>query len=146
MATTQRQLVLDTLLRDGRIEAFDAVYHLTDHDGTPRRITRLAAVIWHLRHVDGWDIETSESPGKMAVYTLVSREKRTIVPQSEVTPKRETYESGPMRGAVVPEGRRGWACSVCGSPPTTDPTPLLDPTFARAQCAACNRPSTFRPR
>lgn len=63
-------LVRAELLRAGRIEAFDAVYHLTEPDGTPHRITRLAAVIHTLRHREGMNIETIDEPGKLAVYVL----------------------------------------------------------------------------
>lgn len=69
MRYTGISLVKEALMRDGRIEAYDAVYRLTDPDGHPHRLTRLAVTIHTLRR-RGWDIETVEEPGKLAVYVL----------------------------------------------------------------------------
>jgi hypothetical protein len=61
------------LVRVGVIEAFDAVYtERCPKCGTTKRNTRLAATIWTLRHTLGWDIDTEEKPGKLAVYRLVT--------------------------------------------------------------------------
>jgi hypothetical protein len=61
-----------TLMKEGAIEAFDAVYtERCPRCGTVKRNTRLAATIWTLRHTLGWDIDTDEKPGKLAVYRLV---------------------------------------------------------------------------
>ena len=76
--TSQTALVREVLERDGVIEAYDAVYHLTDHDGSPRRITRLAARIWELRD-QGLDIETVRKPGMLAVYILHRGPQQTML-------------------------------------------------------------------
>jgi len=144
--TTQRSLVMDVLQREGRIEAYDAVYHLTDNDGKPQRITRLAAVIWHLRHIDGWDIETTDAPGRLAVYTLKSVGEvgvPPIVPTQPLRQHRSRYVVSSMLNQEIPKDWRGWECSRCGEAPASEPVKLLDPNFARARCPGENKPMTF---
>jgi len=103
-------LVRERLLADGRIEAFDAVYTLTDPDGKPHRITRLAAVIHTLRHREGWDIETVDEPGKLAVYIL--RGKGT--PPVRVNPLRAVKAEERLPLPPVQPVKPGPICPKCG--------------------------------
>lgn len=60
-----------TLLREGIVEAYDAVYsERCPACDVTKRNTRLAASIWTLRHIHGWDIETEDVTGRLAVYRL----------------------------------------------------------------------------
>ncbi len=111
---TNIELAKAALLRDGKIEAYDAVYTLTDPDGRPHRNTRLATTIHTLRHRDGWDIETIQKPGQLATYIL----------RSAPAPRAKT---------VV------YYCPKCGSH-LIDPTPTLDPRWAKGRCFTCSKP------
>lgn len=74
MRQSQIQLVRRELTRHGRIAAYDAIYRLTDDDGTIHRITRLAAIIHTLRHTYGMRIRTDVQEGRLATYILESDE------------------------------------------------------------------------
>lgn len=143
---TQRDLVLGVLKREGRIEAFDAVYHLTDPEGKPHRITRLAAVIWHLRHVDGYDIETLNRPGMLATYVLRSPVPTAGRPPEPADRYGPTYRYGMLAGREVPEPLRAHACVVCGEPPATaDLQPALG-DYVIGSCANCGKRTMFTKR
>lgn len=70
---TQAYIVARALRRRRELSAFTAVYEGIDCpvDGTKHRITRLAAIIFTLRHELSWVIDQSKEPGKLALYTLV---------------------------------------------------------------------------
>lgn len=70
---TQAYIVARTLRRRRELSAYTAVYEgiKCPVDGVEHRITRLAAIIFTLRHELSWVIDQSKEPGKLALYTLV---------------------------------------------------------------------------
>lgn len=102
-------LVKRKLEREGRIEAYDAVYSLTDPEGNPHRITRLAAVIHTLRHRDNWPIETVDEPGKLAVYVL-----RRTAPMTDPTPTLDEPAKRPGPNCPADRGQPDRCPEHCG--------------------------------
>lgn len=121
---TQRAWVERVLRTDGRIAAYDALYNAEYVNGGKFSITRLATIIWTLRHEQGWIIDETSLPGRLAEYRLVrvGSEKPRI--------------PAPTTGAA-------WACQVCGGAPAYEPSPLLGGMF-RSKCASCREVRIFR--
>lgn len=119
---TQRAYVERVLRDEGRIATFDCLYSLSYADGTRCSITRLAAIIWSLRHEDGLDIVEQAAPGHLAVYMLAR--------QGDAAP-------------AVPAWASEWRCASCGARPGHEPEVLLG-DLARSWCPSCAERRTFR--
>lgn len=121
---TQRAYVERVLATEGRVSTFDVLYGLAYEDGRKCSITRLAAIVWTLRHeTPPWDIEESHEDG-LAVYRLRSKPSTATV----------TNLAG---------WQRGWSCPKCGSAPASQPTVLLG-GIGRAWCSKCSAEQMFR--
>ena len=120
---TQRAYVERVLLSEGSISAWDCLYEGRYEDGGRFSITRLAAIIWTLRHEAGWDIDETAPQGGLAVYDV----------------RRVGYgpEAPRTSAPAVPAWAQGWRCTTCGAPPAREPEPLLG-GMGRAHCKACD--------
>lgn len=138
---TQRRFVERVLRSDGRIAVADVLWHTTHPDGSKAAITRLASVIHTLRHLAGWEIETEDEAGKVAVYLL------RFAPPSGVRPPIAAV--GVSRASTPvpeqPEWSRGWSCADCGGSPASEPSVLLG-GMARAHCRNCGQSRYFKRR
>ena len=122
---TQRAYVERVLLAERRVRTYDVLYGLQYTDGRKCSITRLAAIVWTLRH-DGWEIEESHDQG-LAVYRLRS------APESAI----------PQHARPMADWQRGWTFPTCGGVPASEPEPLLG-GLGRAHCATCGSQRLFR--
>lgn len=66
---TQTQAVRDHLIEHGYIDVHEALFGGLQG----MHPTRIAAIVWNLRHKDRWNIKTIEAPGKLAKYVLLAR-------------------------------------------------------------------------
>jgi hypothetical protein len=130
MCQTQAVIVADMLHEHGGISGLDAIYTLTCTTcGKVNRVTRLAAVIWDLRNLYGWDISTNREPGMLAEYKVVKEGRR---PGAEVP-----GVPSPLRGVRPPTvddvpTPEVLYCSHCGA--EAKPVERLLGGWAMVQC------------
>jgi len=118
LGESQRAFVERALTTEGSISAYDCMYAGRYEDGAPFGITRLAAVIWTLRHEAGWDITEHAPAGQLATYVYRVE-------------------------ADVPAWARGWECSSCHGLPSSEPQELLG-GMGFAICGTCGERKHFR--
>jgi hypothetical protein len=118
---TQKAWVERVLRTDGRIATYDALYNAQYVNGGRFSITRLASVIWTLRHEQGWVIDETSLPGRLAEYRLV--------------------REGSARRASLPVDTSTWRCVRCGASAKREPEPMLG-DMGRAPCDCGSQ--TFR--
>jgi hypothetical protein len=112
-----QRAVVERVLRDqGEVATFDVLYHMADAEGRPSSITRLAAIVCSLRE-DGWDIETRDEPGTLAVYRL------------------KGY--APAKAAAAPVVLPVWICLNCGTRAASEPEPALG-GMGYGSCPTCH--------
>lgn len=149
----QRAYVERLLRAYGSLATRDCLYNLAYHDGRRTSITRLAAIIFGLRD-DGWDIDTTNEQGELAVYHLryappITEPRitgRVHAPTASVAaPEPET----PVLLSIEPSGPPEpvwavrWRCSDCGSRPASEPQPMLG-DLGRGFCGGCGAQRYFR--
>ncbi len=115
---SQRAYVERVLRTESSVSAWDCLYEGEYVDGGGWSITRLAAIIWSLRHEDGLDITESAEDGRLATYTYHGH-------------------------TGTPAWARSWRCVACGDNPDSAPRELLG-GIGVASCRHCGHEQHFR--
>lgn len=119
---SQRAVVERVLREQGEIATFAVLYGMRDEADRPTSITRLAAIVCDLR-ADGWDLETLDKPGELAVYRL----------------------KGYSKPAAAPTPLPVWLCLNCGTKATAEPEPALG-GMGYGPCLNCHTKRYFQRR
>lgn len=151
---TQRAFVKRVLLDTGSITVQECLYGIRTESGRTRAITRLAAIIFDLRHEDDLDIAESSAGGTAVYYyrgTARAEVFRYNGPREAVDglvePEATSTPISPLRGSTGRTegsgGGQGWRCIVCKSP--MDATPSFLPGVAYGRCKVCRTKRTAEP-
>lgn len=142
---SQRAWVGRVLRTEGAIATWDCLYNGRYEDGAPFSITRLAAIIWTLRHEDNLTIDESAEPGHLAVYTLRPSGHEALTAAVYEASRQAAYRRTREALDAVPTWAQGWTCASCGGPPASAPQEMLG-GLGLASCDRCGQQRHFRKR